>query len=187
MTEIFAVSGGHTLGKTTLCHELSWELNRRGLGAGYIQEAVRRSQFMFKGDRGMKMHVETLLLHLMEEITASDVFDVLVCDRSAIDYLAYANVRFGRRFGETLYDTLHSAVSSYSRSYKLVFILKTAPLGDRHGNFRQGENTDSLTVSDECVALCKEFSVPFEVVELPPGSERSQLVLGSILKHLGHV
>lgn len=186
MTEIFAISGGHNLGKTTLCHELCWELNRRGFDAGFVQEAVRRSQFMFKGDRGMKMHVETLLLHLLEEVAASDVFNVLVCDRSAVDYLAYANVRFGRRFGETLYDTLYGAVSSYARSYKRVFILKSVPSAERLGNFREGENTDSVTVSDECALLCREFSIPFEVVELPHGSDRSQLVLESILMQLGH-
>lgn len=184
MPRIFAISGGHTLGKTTLCHELSWELNRRGIGAGYIQEAVRRSQFMFKGDRSMKMHVETLFLHIVEEVTASDVFNLLICDRSAIDYLAYANVRFGRQAGDVLYDTLAATVSNYSRSYEKVFVLKSEPVAHEVGNFRDGENSDALAISDECIRICEELDVPFQPVNLPPGPERSSTVLKEMLSLL---
>lgn len=185
MPRVFAISGGHTLGKTTLCHELSWELNRRGIGAGHIQEAVRRSQFMFKGDRSMKMHVETLFLHIVEEVTASDVFEILICDRSAIDYLAYANVRFGRQSGDLLYDTLAATVSNYSRSYEKVFVLRSEPAEYEAGNFRDGENADAQTISDECIRICKELDVQFQTVDLPPGPERSSIVLSEIRSLLG--
>jgi predicted ATPase len=185
LTRVFAISGGQTLGKTTLCHELSWELKRRGLSAGYIQEAVRRSQFMFKGDRGIKMHIETLFLHIIEEVTGSVAFDILVCDRSAVDYLAYANLRFGRNSGDVLYDTVRASVSSYCRSYEKIFVLRSSPVLDDVSNFREGENTAALDVSDECIEICREFGVPYELVELPPGPGRSQFVLSSILASLG--
>ncbi|TRW94406.1 hypothetical protein [Candidatus Methylobacter oryzae] len=139
---------------------------------------------MFKGDRSLQMHIETLMLHIIEEVTASSVFDVLICDRSAIDYLAYANLRFDKQKDSALYETISATVSSYSSVYEKIFILSSTPEFKAYGNFRSGENTSSTNVSDECLRLCKNLGAQFEHVALEPSAERSSYVLGKILNCL---
>ena len=54
------------MGKTTLCHELVRELNLRNQSAGFVQEAVLRSKYMFKESRCIEMHLETIMFHILE-------------------------------------------------------------------------------------------------------------------------
>jgi nicotinamide riboside kinase len=183
MANLFPIAGGQLTGKTTLCHKVVSQLKMLGINAGYSQEAVRTSYLMFKGDRGEKMHLESLLIQIGNEIIASEHYDVVICDRSAIDYLAYARLRFP--YSNNVYiESVEALVLKYSEIYAKVFITNKTIGWDAGDPLRVGENTESESVSQTIADIAKKIGVPWEWIEAATQDTPSHSVTERVLLQL---
>lgn len=164
MATYFAVCGGELSGKTTLCHRIVYDLKSQGINAGFSDEAVRSSYLMFKNIRNENMHLESLLIHIRNEIIAAEYYDVVICDRSALDYLAFANLRFGEHSSSVYIRSVRSLVEQYSSVYANIFITNKFWKIDPGDPMRRGENTQPENVSNEIARLASMLGVAWDWV-----------------------
>lgn len=184
MSRHFAICGGQLTGKTALCHHIVSELKRLGFNAGYTQEAVRSGYLMFKGQRSKKMHLESLLIQVSQEIVASEHYDPLICDRSAIDYLAFANLRFPHGDRSVFLDTVAATVTQYSKIYSKVYIMRTYGSVDAGDKIRSGENVTPESVSEEVARLCQNFGISWSWVDDRFQYGERHLIVDDLLRHI---
>lgn len=183
MSLYFAISGGQLSGKTTLCHRIVSDLKAASINAGYSDEAVRLSYLMFKGQRNQKMHLESLLVQIQREILAGEHYDVVICDRSAIDYLAFANLRFPNEINSIHLNSVRALVTEYSSIYSEVFVTNGSQGVDPGDPLRIGEDTTPEHVSLEVARLCNELRVPWRFVKAfdEIGERQSQHSLSDLI------
>jgi len=86
------IVGTHFSGKTTICHKLVAELKSLNYKADIVREAARYSYFYTSGIRNFEMQLDLLTRHVTEELDISRTNDIVVCDRTVIDILAYTNL-----------------------------------------------------------------------------------------------
>jgi len=91
-----AFIGTHGTGKTTLAHELVTNLKKRGIDAGIMSEVARQCPLPIKEDTTKKSQIWIILTQIIKEIEAEEKFEVVVCDRSALDGYCYYTSKFGR-------------------------------------------------------------------------------------------
>ena len=100
------------------------------------------------------MHLESLLIHINQEIIASEHYDVMVSDRSAVDYLAYANLRYSPESQNHFLKSVRALTREYSALYDRIFVTPDFRGIDPGDPLRRGENVASPDVSNEIVRLC---------------------------------
>lgn len=92
-----AFLGTHGVGKTTLCFDVAARLKRLDLAVDLVKEVARACPLPI--NRGTTLEAQEWILHtqIAQEIAASARYQVVVCDRSALDNYAYLVQRVGRR------------------------------------------------------------------------------------------
>lgn len=119
----FAISGCHGSGKTTLCHSVVAKLKRQHVNIGMVSESARSSHYLIGGDKSPEMHLEVMALHVVNEMRAFRMYDVIIADRSIFDFIAYAKVRFPTDFSENLFTgAICKLAESYKDFYSLIFL-----------------------------------------------------------------
>jgi len=159
---LFAITGAPGAGKTTLCHATTAALKKIGINAGMVHEAARDSQYLHAGDRSLAMHVEVLGLHISNEMRARRMHHVVVCDRSVIDFLTYAELRFGAPVGradEILFACLQSAARDYATLYDHIFVPAPYKLVDR------GHDVDPWEMHRSTLNRLQSSGLPYTLLD----------------------
>jgi hypothetical protein len=86
------VSGRDHTGKTTICHAVTARLRASGLHADMVDEQSRRSVALAEGRRGMGTQLDLFARTVVVELEVARGSDVVVCDRSLVDILAYTDL-----------------------------------------------------------------------------------------------
>lgn len=96
--KLIALEGSHGVGKTTTAHALTAWLKSKSILAAYCDESTRGNNpfvedFTLRGVP-MSMHIELQLFStaIAEQILASRHHDVLICDKTPTNVLAYAQI-----------------------------------------------------------------------------------------------
>jgi hypothetical protein len=92
-----AFIGSHGVGKTTLCFDVAARLKRLDLGVDLVKEVARACPLPI--NKSTTLEAQSWILHtqIAEELAADSRYQVVVCDRSALDNYAYLVHQVGRR------------------------------------------------------------------------------------------
>jgi nicotinamide riboside kinase len=125
-----AISGFQGSGKTTLCHEVIAKLKRQSYHCAFVTESARSSHLLLKQQYTIDMHLEIIGLQLANEMRAVNRSSITVCDRSLLDFLAYADCR--GLFESPGYELLNGILEfgkAYLKTYNIIFLMSGT-----HGN-----------------------------------------------------
>ncbi len=119
----FAIVGTHNSGKTTLCHEVTSRLMRRGVPVSYAPEPSRTSRFLAAGTRDLKTQLDIFVRTVSTELEAARGRKIVVCDRSLVDVLAYTDFMEERPSLEEKLtrEAMHAFADKYLLTYRLFF------------------------------------------------------------------
>lgn len=88
----YAVSGRDHTGKTTICHAVTARLRAAGVDAQMVDEQSRRSVALAEGRRGVATQLDLFARTVVVELEVARSTEVVVCDRSLVDILAYTDL-----------------------------------------------------------------------------------------------
>jgi hypothetical protein len=88
----YAISGRDHTGKTTICHAATAQLRRAGIDAQMVDEQSRRSVALAEGRREVATQLDLFARTVVVELEVARSTDVVVCDRSLVDILAYTDL-----------------------------------------------------------------------------------------------
>ena len=114
-----AYSGTHGTGKTTSAFEkcLDVKMNHSDVTVTIVNEIARRCPFPINKDVTSITQLWLVNKQINEEIVASSLFDVVICDRTVMDYLAYTSL-----VSKDLYKRLLPMVEYHASSYDLITV-----------------------------------------------------------------
>jgi nicotinamide riboside kinase len=154
-----AFVGSHGVGKTTLCFDLASQLKRLDLGVELVKEVARRCPLPINEETTPAAQAWILHTQIAEEIAASAIYEVVVCDRSVLDNYAYLVARVGRR--PELDPLVGNWISSYDALFKVPVL--EAPSFD---GTRAVSRTFQMEIDATIDQLLAEFGV--DVWQLDP-------------------
>lgn len=100
-----AFIGSHGVGKTTLCYGLAARLKARDMSLEVVREVARRCPLPINEETSLSAQSWILHTQIAEELVAETHYDVVICDRSALDNYVYLLLAEGSQPGlETLID-----------------------------------------------------------------------------------
>jgi thymidylate kinase len=88
----YAISGRDHTGKTTICHAVTARLRAQGVDAQMVDEQSRRSVPLAQGRREVATQLDLFARTVVVELEVSRSTQVVVCDRSLVDILAYTDL-----------------------------------------------------------------------------------------------
>ncbi len=154
-----AFVGTHGVGKTTLCFDLASQLKRLDLGVDLVKEVARRCPLPINEATTLDAQAWILHTQVAEEIAASAMHEVVICDRSVLDNYAYLVARVGR---QSALDTL---VSDWIGGYDALFKVPVTQPPSFDG-IRAVSRSFQLEIDATIDALIEAFAV--QVVRLDP-------------------
>ncbi len=154
-----AFVGTHGVGKTTLCFDLASQLKRLDLGVDLVKEVARRCPLPINEATTLDAQAWILHTQVAEEIAASAMHEVVICDRSVLDNYAYLVARVGR---QSALDTL---VSDWIGGYDTLFKVPVTQPPSFDG-IRAVSGSFQLEIDATIDALIEAFAV--QVVRLDP-------------------
>ena len=90
-----AITGPHGTGKTTACYELAALLKRKtAYTVGIFNEVARDCPFPINEAATIETFQWIFATQMARELEAEDNNDIVVCDRTLLDCVAYANYKF---------------------------------------------------------------------------------------------
>ena len=92
-----AFIGTHGVGKTTLCFDVAARLKRLDLAVELVKEVARGCPLPINRDTTLDAQEWILHTQIAQEIAACARYQVVICDRSALDNYAYLVHQVGRR------------------------------------------------------------------------------------------
>jgi nicotinamide riboside kinase len=147
------------VGKTTLCFDLASQLKRLDLGVELVKEVARRCPLPINEETTLDAQTWILHTQVAEEIAASAMNEVVICDRSVLDNYAYLVVRAGRR------PALDALVADWIGGYDALFKVPVTAAPSFDGK-RAVSPAFQLEVDATIDRLIDAFSV--DVVRLDP-------------------
>ena len=84
------IIGTHEVGKTTLAHLLTGFLKAMDYKVNLVHEAARLSPFGLLNKTTMKTEMWIINQQINNELLIAEFSDIIICDRTSIDTLAYA-------------------------------------------------------------------------------------------------
>jgi nicotinamide riboside kinase len=153
----FAFMGSHGVGKTTLCFDVAARLKRLDLGVDLVKEVARACPLPINKDTTLEAQSWILHTQIAEELAAESRYEVVVCDRSALDNYAYLVHQVGRR---PEYDAL---VKEWMGSYTALFKVPILHAPSFDGT-RDTSSTFQVEVDEIIDELLAQFGVPFHLL-----------------------
>lgn len=123
---LVAVEGTHAAGKTTLVHALVAHYQAQGLLVGCSEEPARTSPFMEdivihgQGEFDLVAEVDLFGAQLSEQLRASRRLQLLICDKTVINVLAYARLVLDGPPGSHTADVL-AAMAQFCAAWAPVY------------------------------------------------------------------
>lgn len=110
-----AFIGTHGVGKTTLCFDVAARLKRLDLAVELVKEVARGCPLPINRDTTLDAQAWILHTQIAEEIAACARYQVVICDRSALDNYAYLVHQVGRQ------PEMDPLVEAWMKSYDALF------------------------------------------------------------------
>ena len=134
--------GSHGVGKTTLCFDVAARLKRLDMGVDLVKEVARSCPLPINRDTTLEAQSWILHSQIVEELAAASRYEVVVCDRSALDNYAYLVHQVGRR---PEYDGLvREWMKSYDGLFKVPILQPPSFDGTRDTSGSFQEDVDRL-------------------------------------------
>ena len=150
--------GSHGVGKTTLCFDVAARLKRLDLGVDLVKEVARSCPLPINKDTTLEAQSWILHTQIAEELAAASRYEVVVCDRSALDNYAYLVHQVGRR---PEYDAL---IREWMGSYQALFKVPILNPPSFDGT-RDTSGTFQLEIDRLIDQLLEELQVPHNRLE----------------------
>jgi len=180
---VVAIDGTHASGKTTLVHALTAHYRARGVLVACTGEPARTSPFIEetvihgKGDFDLATEVDLFGAQLSATLRGTRHQQLLVCDKTVVNVLAYARLLLPAPPGSHAADVL-DAMTAFCRAwaaatYDAVFFLPDAyrnppdPMRSKVTHL-QDQTTTALR------AICADVRLP--LLDLPVGLDLTERV-----------
>jgi nicotinamide riboside kinase len=154
-----AFTGTHSVGKTTASLELITELKKRGFNADLVSEAARSCPFPINeittGQSQMWIFAEMIRREM--ECKA----DILVCDRTLLDVVAYT-----RRVDERYASMMRAFVRLYIPTYDMIFYMEPKSEYFKSDGVRSTDRTFQREIKELIELELKEMNL--KVYHEPP-------------------
>ncbi len=173
------LTGTHGIGKTSLAFALVGELKSRGVKAGMIREFVRECPLPAGTEENNSAEAQAWILarQIAEEIEAASRFDVVVCDRTAIDNYAYflwAREKFG--CSKEIENFCKAIFENWSKTYDFVFKLEPA-FNPQNDGFRSTNPDWQMQIDRIVNENISKLGINARKLELKANRERADDVL----------
>lgn len=109
-----AFIGSHGVGKTTLCYGLAARLKARDVSLEVVREVARRCPLPINEETSLGAQSWILHTQIAEEIVAEARYDMVICDRSALDNYVYLLLAEGSQ------PTLETLIDRWMSTYDLL-------------------------------------------------------------------
>lgn len=177
----FAVIGTHNAGKTSLVLAAVSLLRRMGIEAGVTLEASRSSLYLAAGWRGYDSQLDLFSRTVAAEMESARAHDVVLCDRSLIDVLAYTALLEAPQTEAqvSVLQAMHCFTREYVRTYRRLFVptwhfdmtSSTDPL-------RKGDAAFQAAVSYQVDEIATQLAVP--VTPIPDAETGAEFVADEV-------
>lgn len=169
---LIALEGTHGTGKTTLALALVARLKQAHLNACYMGETARDSPFLEgvvvhgKGSMDISAELHIFATQIAREQLLARYHRVLVCDKSVVNVVAYANLLMGRSdHASRLLASMVGLCRAYVPLYDAAFLLSDRhQLGLTEDPFRPGDGALRDAVEAELVRICTEVGMALQPV-----------------------
>lgn len=113
-----AFSGSHGTGKSTICYQHCYNLKVKAKNKeiGILSEIPRKCPFPINQSGTIKTQLWIFSTHLKEEMEKEKIYDILVCDRTVVDYLAYCYF-IDKQLYEYLFNLCKLHINTYAKIY----------------------------------------------------------------------
>lgn len=109
-----AFVGSHGVGKTTLCYGLAARLKARDVSLEVVREVARRCPLPINEETSLAAQSWILHTQIAEELVAATHYDLVICDRSALDNYVYLLLAEGSQ------PDLEPMIDDWMRTYDLL-------------------------------------------------------------------
>ena len=123
----YAVSGRDHTGKTTICHAVTARLRARGVDADMVDEQSRRSVALAQGRRGITTQLDLFARTVVVELEVARSSEVVVCDRSLVDILAYTDLLDTARPDAPADAAMRRAMDAFAEHYLATYAIIFLP------------------------------------------------------------
>lgn len=175
-----AVSGAHGTGKTTVLSAFRDALLEEGIKAQLVPEVPRivceaagDKEFFRRENNSVERQFTLLMGQPVYESSLAAEHDVILCDRTIIDHLAYTQYLFGDSLREQGLDqVVLSLVGRHMQTYDLVFYVppEIDPVDD---GTREGDRAFQLAIDEEICSLLQSLDVQYQLLS---GSREKRLL-----------
>lgn len=159
-----AIVGTHHSGKTTLCYKVVANLKAKGIMAGLSTEPSRTSLYIASNIRTYETQLEIFAGTIKNEIEQERVSDIVVCDRSVIDVLAYTDC-LNEQINDTnrgYIDAMKGFVDTYSLTYAMLFKISWSfNMGCTYDPIRIGDNAFQRQIRDRIDHHISRLDIPY--------------------------
>jgi len=168
-----AFSGTHSCGKTTAINEVYQYLKSKGYkSVGTSPEVTRWCPFELNQKTTFKSQYWILTHHIMQEIILRN-YEILLCDRSVLDniaYAKYANMYSHKISSKDLY-FLENVAEMWivNNSYTTTIFLSPLPIED--DGLRSNEGKYQQKINDIMLDIIEKHHVSFSVEPKYAGKE----------------
>ena len=142
-----AFIGTHGVGKTTLCFDLAARLKRYDLSVDLVKEVARACPLPINQDTTLDAQAWILHTQIAEELAAQSEYDVVLCDRSALDNYVYLLLAAGPQL------SLAGLVDGWMTSYDLLL----------HVPVLEAPSADGLRATDPTFQVAVEDRLRIEI------------------------
>jgi hypothetical protein len=173
-----AFIGTHGTGKTTLCYETAAALKKRDLAVEMVKEVARSCPLPINQDTTLSAQSWILHTQIACEIEAAERYEIVICDRSALDNYAYLVHRMGPV--DYLDELVRGWLPTYDHLFKVPILGRPSFDGTRAvtQEFQRG-------IDEEVDRLIARFGVVPHALEASRRGNWVDGVLKAILPSLG--
>ena len=182
-----ALISTHGTGKTTLCYEVAAELKKRGLKVKVFSEiaaAAFEQGIPINETTTLPAQMYIMMQHITEELRAAiRNYQVVVCDRSVFDNLAYME----RRCGENRF--IRDFLQGYAEQFPYDVIYKLPMVGELvDDGIRNAQSVEFQTdIYNRLNVLLDDLKIEHRTLPAPSTALRKEwadLIVGETLSAL---
>lgn len=178
---LIAIEGTHGTGKTTLAHALTARLKREHHNAGQAGESARESPFVEtvvvhgRGAMDISAELHIFASQIVREQLLARHLELLVCDKSVVNVLAYARLVLTGDDPATarLLAAMRDFCHAYVPLYDIAFLVSDRyELGGTDDPYRPRDGRLRDAVETELLSACDQVGLPLARVPAGVGLER---------------
>jgi hypothetical protein len=183
----YAISGRDHTGKTTICHAVTARLRAEGVDAQMVDEQSRRSVALAEGRRGITTQLDLFARTVVVELEVARSTEVVVCDRSLVDILAYTDLL--EADGNPADAAMRAAMDAFGEHYLATYDAIFLPSWRWDASGDDPLRAPVRHLQDDLEAHIERRLAPYgeRIVRLPDPATAVDLVVAHILSDRGQL